>query len=87
MIAAVEGSPKQRYYFPIIHNGLLRPDDEGEMFGSADLAGQYGASVARDIGGDPNCDRDAGTVVIVVDAMDAEIAWHTVGDAEPPRAL
>ncbi|MDA9421110.1 hypothetical protein XH97_03085 [Bradyrhizobium sp. CCBAU 53380] len=48
MIAAVEGSPMQRYYFPIIHNGRLQEDGEGEMFGSADLASQYGASVARD---------------------------------------
>ncbi|MBR0948243.1 MULTISPECIES: hypothetical protein [Bradyrhizobium] len=42
----------QRYYFPIIHNGRFQPDSDGEMFGPADLAGQYGASVARDIGGD-----------------------------------
>ncbi|UFW51502.1 MULTISPECIES: DUF6894 family protein [Bradyrhizobium] len=72
----------QRYYVPIFHNGQLQPDDEGEMFGSADLAGQYGARVARDIASDPEYDRDAGTVVIVVDASGAEIARHRVADSD-----
>ncbi|MFK4537935.1 hypothetical protein ABIA00_006118 [Bradyrhizobium ottawaense] len=77
----------QRYYFPIIHNGRFQPDSDGEVFGSADLAGQYGASVARDIGGDPDCDPGAGTVVIVVDDSGTEIARHVVVsrlDFNPP---
>ncbi|MCK1619570.1 hypothetical protein IVA96_23935 [Bradyrhizobium sp. 159] len=69
----------RRYYFPIIHNGHLQADDEGELFGTAELAVQYGARVARDIASDPECDRGAGTVVIVVDACGAEIARHRVG--------
>ncbi|RTE87882.1 MULTISPECIES: hypothetical protein [Bradyrhizobium] len=68
----------QRYYFPMIHNGRLQPDGEGEMFGSADLASQYGASVARDIGGDPDYDRVSETVVLVFDGEGAEIARHVV---------
>ncbi|MFK4507156.1 DUF6894 family protein [Bradyrhizobium daqingense] len=68
----------QRYYFPIFHRGETQPDDEGEMFGSPELAAQYGARVARDIASDPECDLDAGTVVIVVDASGAEIARHGV---------
>jgi hypothetical protein len=71
-----------RYYFPIIHNGETQVDDVGELFRSADLAIQYGARVARDIASDPEYDRDAGTVVIVIDASGAEIARHTVGGAE-----
>jgi hypothetical protein len=66
------------YYFPIFHNGETQADDVGEMFSSAELAVQYGARVARDIASDPDCDRDAGTVVIVIDASGAEIAPHRV---------
>ncbi|RZN11063.1 hypothetical protein CWO91_10310 [Bradyrhizobium genosp. SA-3] len=68
----------QRYYFPIIHKGQLQADDAGEMFGSANLARQYGARVARDIGGDPEYDPANSTVVIVVDSAGAEIARHVV---------
>ncbi|MGY3082375.1 hypothetical protein ACVWZZ_008783 [Bradyrhizobium sp. LM6.10] len=69
----------QRYYFPIFHKGEIQPDDEGELFVSAEVAGQYGARVARDIASDPEYDRGAGTVVIVLDATGAEIARHRVG--------
>ncbi|WP_425364280.1 DUF6894 family protein [Bradyrhizobium barranii] len=69
----------RRYYFPIFHNGETKADDVGELFRSAELAVQYGARVARDIAGDPEYRRGAGTVVIVVDASDAEIARHRVG--------
>ncbi|WP_371814171.1 hypothetical protein [Bradyrhizobium sp. CCBAU 21365] len=31
----------------MIRNGRVQPDDEGEMFSSADLARQYGTRVAR----------------------------------------
>jgi hypothetical protein len=44
----------RRYYFPIIHNGQIQADDAGEMFGSAELAVDYGARVARDIASDPD---------------------------------
>ncbi|MET4449596.1 hypothetical protein ABIB75_007910 [Bradyrhizobium sp. GM2.2] len=57
----------RRYYFPILHKGETQADDTGELFGSAELAVEYGARVARDIASDPECDRGAGTVVIVVD--------------------
>ncbi|OSJ33736.1 hypothetical protein BSZ19_14960 [Bradyrhizobium japonicum] len=67
-----------RYHFPIFHNGETQVDDVGELFRSAELAVQYGARVARDIASDPDCDRGAGTVVIVVDASGAEIARHGV---------
>ncbi|MDE5463324.1 hypothetical protein [Bradyrhizobium sp. CSS354] len=73
----------RRYSFPIFHNGETQADDVGEMFSSAELAVQYGARVARDIGSDPEYDPDAGTVVIVIDASGAEIARHRVGEAEP----
>ena len=69
----------RRYYFPIFHNGETKGEKKGELFGSAELAIQYGARVARDIGSDPEYDRAAGTVVIVVDASGAEIARHRVG--------
>lgn len=69
----------RRYYFPIFHNGETQADDVGELFGSAELAAQYGARVARDIASDPDYDHASGTVVIVVEASDAEIARHRVG--------
>ncbi|UPT93855.1 hypothetical protein J4G48_0031590 [Bradyrhizobium barranii subsp. apii] len=69
----------RRYYFPIIHNGETQADEAGELLGSAELAIQYGARVARDIAGDPEYDRRAGTVVIVVDSAGAEIVRHSVG--------
>jgi hypothetical protein len=56
------------YYFPIFHNGETQTDDVGELFGSAELAVEYRARVARDIASDPECDRGAGTVVVVIDA-------------------
>ncbi|MBM7482640.1 hypothetical protein ACVWWI_004047 [Bradyrhizobium sp. USDA 3686] len=68
----------RRYYFPILHNGETQADDVGELFRSAELAVQYGARVARDIASDPEYDPDAGTVVIVVDAIGTEIARHRV---------
>lgn len=68
----------QRYYFPIIHNGQRQADDAGEMFGSSDLAQQYGARVARDIGGDPEYDPVAGTVILVIDTFGAEIGRYIV---------
>ncbi|MCK1544024.1 hypothetical protein IVA98_05605 [Bradyrhizobium sp. 160] len=77
----------QRYYFPIIHNGHLQADDEGELFGTAELAIQYGARVARDIASDPEYDRGAGTVVFVVEASGAEIARYRVDATEPLRVL
>lgn len=64
----------RRYFFPILHNGETQADDVGELFGSAELAVKYGARVARDIASDPDYDRGAGTVVIVVGASGAEIA-------------
>ena len=68
----------QCYYSPIIHNGQLQADEVGELFASAELAIQYGARVARDIANDPETDRAAGTVIIVVDASGAEITRHRV---------
>jgi len=68
----------QRYYFPIIHNGQLQPDDEGEQFSSADQADDYGARVACDIGSDPDYDQASGTVVLVLGSAGAEIARHAV---------
>ncbi|MGQ2185353.1 DUF6894 family protein [Bradyrhizobium barranii] len=68
----------RRYYFPIFHNGETQADEVGELFGSAELAVQYGARVARDIASDPEYDHDAGTVVIVLDASGAEIARRSV---------
>jgi hypothetical protein len=47
----------QRYYFPIIHKGQLQTDDDGELFGSAELAVQYGARVVQDIASDPEFDQ------------------------------
>ncbi|MCP3388876.1 hypothetical protein NLM27_08810 [Bradyrhizobium sp. CCGB12] len=92
MIATAKdgGITVQRYYFPIFHNGETQTDEVGELFGSAELAVQYGARVARDIASDPECDRGAGTVVIVVDAPGAEIARHrvgSVGGAKPRKLL
>ncbi|MGM4870555.1 DUF6894 family protein [Bradyrhizobium sp. 956_D2_N1_5] len=73
----------RRYYFPIFHNGETQADDVGELFGSAELAAQYGARVARDIASDPDYDRASGTVVVVLDGSGAEIARHGVeGRAE-----
>jgi hypothetical protein len=46
----------RRYYFPIFHKGETHADDVGELFGSAQLAVQYGARVARDIASDPDYD-------------------------------
>ncbi|WP_439711313.1 DUF6894 family protein [Bradyrhizobium sp. 521_C7_N1_3] len=63
----------RRYYFPIFHNGETQADEVGELFGSAELAVQYGACVARDIASDPEYDPSAGTVVIVLDDSGAEI--------------
>lgn len=68
----------RRYYFPIFHNGETQTDDVGELCGSPELAVEYGARVARDIGSDPEYDRDAATVVIVVDASGAELGRHRV---------
>ncbi|OSJ14397.1 hypothetical protein BST63_16855 [Bradyrhizobium canariense] len=75
----------RRYYFPIFHKGETQADDVGELFRSPELAVRYGARVAREIASDPEYDRDAGTVVLVVDASGAEIARHrvaSVGAAE-----
>ncbi|MET4374921.1 hypothetical protein ACVW1A_007109 [Bradyrhizobium sp. LB1.3] len=69
----------RRYFFPIFHKGETQADDVGELFGFAEMADQYGARVARDIASDPDYDRGAGTVVIVVDASGAEVARHVVG--------
>ncbi|MDH2402015.1 hypothetical protein QCM77_18920 [Bradyrhizobium sp. SSUT18] len=68
----------RRYYFPIFHKGETQADNVGELFCSAEIAVQYGARVARDIASDPAYDRDAGTLVIVVDATGAEMARHRV---------
>jgi hypothetical protein len=46
----------RRYYFPIFHKGETHADDVGELFGSAQLAVQYGARVARDVASDPDDD-------------------------------
>ncbi|MGY3289319.1 hypothetical protein ACVWWG_001256 [Bradyrhizobium sp. LB7.2] len=67
----------RRYYFPIIHNGQIQADDAGEMFGSAELAVDYGARVARDIASDPDYDHGAGTVVVVVDDSGVGGCWCT----------
>ncbi|MET4088776.1 hypothetical protein ABID60_004502 [Bradyrhizobium sp. S3.5.5] len=64
----------RRYYFPILHNGETQADEVGELFGSVELAVQYGTRVARDIASDPDYDRASGTVVIVVDDSGAEVA-------------
>jgi hypothetical protein len=66
------------YYFLIFHNGEAQTDQVGELFGSAELAVQHGARVARDIASDPEYDRGAGTVVIVLDDSGAEVARHGV---------
>ncbi|WP_377827392.1 DUF6894 family protein [Bradyrhizobium lupini] len=63
-----------RYYFPKLHKGETHADDVGELLRSAEIAIQYGARVARDIASEPDCDRDAGTVVIVIGASGVEIA-------------
>lgn len=78
IVLRTRAAAMRRYYFPIFHNGQIQTDELGELFRSAELAVQYGARVARDIASDPECDRDAGTVVIVVDASGAEIARHVV---------
>ena len=65
-------------------------DDVGELFRSAEVAVQYGARVARDIASDPEYHRGAGTVVIAVDASDAEVGRHRVegrGEAVEVRAV
>ena len=72
----------QRYYFPILHHGETQADEVGALFCSPDLAAQYGARITQDIASDPDCERDAGTVVVVVDETGAEIARHTVGAVE-----
>jgi hypothetical protein len=77
----------RRYFFPIFHKGETQADDVGELFGSAEMAVQYGACVARDIASDPDYDRGVGTVVIVVDASGAEVGRHRVNAAEPRRVL
>ncbi|MCK1302732.1 hypothetical protein IVB33_20125 [Bradyrhizobium sp. 24] len=46
----------RRYYFPIFHKGETQADDAGQVFGSAELAIEYGARVARDIASDPDYD-------------------------------
>lgn len=46
----------RRYYLPIFHKGETCADDVGELFGSAQLAVQYGARVARDVASDPDDD-------------------------------
>jgi hypothetical protein len=69
----------RRYFFPIFHKGETQADDAGEVFGSAELAIEYGARVARDIASDPDYDRAAGTIVIVFDASGAEIARQNRG--------
>ena len=66
----------RRYYFPIFHNGETQADEVGELFGSAELAVQYGARVAEDIASDPDYDPGAGAFVIVVDDAGAEVARH-----------
>lgn len=68
----------RRYYFPIFHNGETQADEVGELFGSAELAVQYSARIAKDIASDPEYDRGAGTVVIVLDDSGAEVARHGV---------
>jgi hypothetical protein len=68
----------RRYYFPIIHKGQLQADDLGEQFSSAELARDYGARIAQDIGSDPEYDPVSGTIVIVVDGDGTEIGRHAV---------
>lgn len=68
----------KRYYFPIIHKGQLQADDDGEQFSSAELADDYGARIARDIGSDPEHVPVSGTIVIVVDGAGTEIGRHGV---------
>ena len=75
----------QRYYFPIIHNGHLQVDDDGEQFSSAELADDYGARVARDISGDPEYNPVSSTIVIVIDGDGTEIGRHVV-DARTKHA-
>ena len=69
----------RRYYFPIFHNGETQADEVGELFGSAELAVQYGARIAKDIANDPEYDRSSGTVVIVIDGFGTEIGRHEAG--------
>ena len=68
----------RRYFFPIFHHGETQVDEVGELFGSVELAVQYGVRVARDIASDPDFDGGAGTIVVVVDASCAEIARLSV---------
>ncbi|TFW51811.1 hypothetical protein CT676_43010 [Bradyrhizobium sp. MOS001] len=72
------------YYFLIFHNGEAQTDQVGELFGSAELAVQHGARVARDIASDPEYDRGSGTVVIVVDDSGAEIERRELRGGRKP---
>jgi hypothetical protein len=74
----------RRYYFLIFHNGEAQTDQVGELFGSAELAVQHGARVARDIASDPEYDRGSGTVVIVVDDSGAEIERRELRGGRKP---
>ena len=73
----------RRYYFPIFHNGETQADEVGELFASAELAVQYGARVARDIASDPDCDRGAGTVVIVLEGRAEAMEVEVVNEISP----
>ncbi|MFK4522823.1 hypothetical protein ABIF90_000804 [Bradyrhizobium japonicum] len=75
----------RRYYFPIFHNGEAQTDQVGELFGSAELAVQHGACIARDIASDPEYDPSAGTVVIVLDDSGAEIERRELRGGRKPR--
>jgi len=74
----------RRYYFLIFHNGETQADEVGELFGSAELAVQYSARIAKDIASDPEYDRGSGTVVIVVDDSGAEIERRELRGGRKP---
>ncbi|MET3966837.1 hypothetical protein ABID62_002901 [Bradyrhizobium sp. S3.9.1] len=74
----------RRYYFPIFHNGEAQTDQVGELFGSAELAVQHRALIARDIASDPEYDPSAGTVVIVLDDSGAEIERRELRGGRKP---
>lgn len=67
------------YYFPIFHKGEPHADDVGELFGSAQLAVQYGARVARDIASDLDYDfsQAASSSESIVNAREAR-RWRTM---------
>jgi hypothetical protein len=70
----------RRYYLPIFHKGETCADDVGELFGSAQLAVQYGARVARDVASDP----DDVSQAVAVRVNRQRLGRRDVGEQCPP---